>query len=111
MPSSSRLLCIDPQSAVLLENAFFRTGFKNTKPSMANIFGEEIISRTKKVWGMDEEGEISGSYRPTGHPGVSLACCACFAPRRGSSLFAMLTALVRNRRLLQRASYVQAIGE
>ncbi|KLO05641.1 FAD/NAD-P-binding domain-containing protein [Schizopora paradoxa] len=67
----------------------FATGFKNTKPSMANIFGEEIISRTKKVWGMDEEGEISGSYRPTGHPGLWFATGDFFNARVMSKQLAL----------------------
>ncbi len=50
---------------------FNRTGFQNTKPSMEKILGKDIIGKTKPVWGLDEEGEINGSYRPSGHPGVS----------------------------------------
>ena len=35
------------------------------------IFGEDVIDRVHKVYGLDEEGEIRGSYRPCGYPGVS----------------------------------------
>jgi len=56
-----------------VDAVIFATGFQNTKPSMEMTFGKEIIGRTKRVWGMDEEGEISGSYRPTGHPGLWFA--------------------------------------
>lgn len=38
---------------------------------MKQLFGEEI-NKTGPVGGMDEEGEMEGAYRPTGHPGV---CC------------------------------------
>lgn len=31
-----------------------------------------MMDRTKQVWGLDEEGEISGSYRPSGQKGVSM---------------------------------------
>ena len=35
------------------------------------LFGEDVISMTDEVYGLDEEGEIKGSYRPSGYPGVS----------------------------------------
>ena len=34
------------------------------------LFGEEILGKTDEDWGLDEEGEINGSYRPCGFPGV-----------------------------------------
>ena len=36
----------------------------------AELFGEEVIGKTDEVYGLDAEGEIKGSYRPSGHPGV-----------------------------------------
>ncbi len=36
----------------------------------AELFGENVIGKTDEVYGLDEEGEIRGSYRPSGHPGV-----------------------------------------
>ena len=33
-------------------------------------FGSETIDMTDPVWGLDDEGEVRGSYRPSGHPGV-----------------------------------------
>jgi hypothetical protein len=36
------------------------------------LFGKEVIAKTTRPWGLDEEGELKGSYRPSGHPGVSL---------------------------------------
>lgn len=40
---------------------------------MKKIFGNEIIDRTHEVWGLDEEGELRGCYRPSGQPGVSFS--------------------------------------
>jgi len=65
------------------------TGFQNTRPSMEKTFGEEIISRTKKVWGMDEEGEICGSYRPSGHPRLWYATGDFFNARVQSKQLAL----------------------
>lgn len=59
--------------AVHLLNCFpRRTGYANIRESSRKIFGDETIDRTCRVYGLDEEGELRGSYRPTGHPGVSL---------------------------------------
>ena len=38
----------------------------------ANLFGRHVIDKTDEVWGLDDEGEIKGSYRPSGYPGVSM---------------------------------------
>lgn len=38
---------------------------------MRGVFGDATIDRVGPVWGLDEEGELRGCYRPTGHPGVS----------------------------------------
>ena len=34
------------------------------------IFGAEVIEATGRVHGLNAEGEVCGSYRPTRHPGV-----------------------------------------
>lgn len=36
----------------------------------AELLGKDVIDQTETVYGLDEEGEINGSYRPSGHPGV-----------------------------------------
>lgn len=40
-----------------------------------NLFGAEIIDRTCDIWGLDEEGELQGNFRPSGHPGVRVYPC------------------------------------
>jgi hypothetical protein len=35
-----------------------------------HIFGSEVIDRAGSSWGLDQEGELIGAYRPTGQPGV-----------------------------------------
>jgi hypothetical protein len=39
---------------------------------MRGLFGDAVIDQTTTVWGVDEEGEINGCYRPSGYPGVSI---------------------------------------
>lgn len=46
-----------------------RTGFINIRSVMRGIFGD-AIDQAGPAGGMDEEGEMNGAYRPTGHPGV-----------------------------------------
>ena len=48
-----------------------RTGYTNIRDDNRKIFGSDVIDRTTIVWGLDKEGELNGSYRPTGYPGVS----------------------------------------
>ncbi|TCD67151.1 hypothetical protein EIP91_000436 [Steccherinum ochraceum] len=48
----------------------FATGFTNIRDCSRKIFGDEVIDRTGPVYGLDAEGELRGSYRPTGHPGL-----------------------------------------
>ncbi|KAI0638064.1 FAD/NAD-P-binding domain-containing protein [Trametes polyzona] len=50
----------------------FATGFVRMREASAEVLGHEIIDQTDEVYGLDEEGEIRGSYRPSGHPGVRL---------------------------------------
>lgn len=57
---------------VLLPVIHPRTGYRSIRETNEAIFGVEAISRTGPVWGLDEEGELRGCYRPTGHPGVRI---------------------------------------
>ena len=47
------------------------TGYLKIREVTKEILGEDVIDKTDEVYGMDDEGEIQGSYRPCGHPGVS----------------------------------------
>ncbi|KAH7106950.1 FAD/NAD(P)-binding domain-containing protein [Auriculariales sp. MPI-PUGE-AT-0066] len=47
-----------------------KTGYKGIRHTAEQLLGAEAIQGTSQVWGMDEEGEIRGMYRPTGHPGL-----------------------------------------
>ena len=37
---------------------------------MKGVFDPGVIESTKEMWGLDEEDEMCGAYRPTGHPAV-----------------------------------------
>ena len=79
------------------------------------LFGEDVINQTEEVYGLDEEGEIKGSYRPSGHPGV----CPHFlrhyvAPHDAHFAFHSFgspPATFPSRGSCQRLWYVMSIGE
>ena len=74
----------------------------------AALFGEEVIAKTDKVYGIDEEGEIRGSYRPSGYPGVSATDGLSSSPMLTG---AGRTVVVCHRRLLCLPHYVQGPGQ
>ncbi|KAF9806316.1 hypothetical protein IEO21_08722 [Rhodonia placenta] len=50
----------------------FATGYIDPRVSLRELFGADVIDQTDPMWGMDEEGEVLGCYRPSGYPGVKL---------------------------------------
>lgn len=69
--------CVSRTAGIRLANFSerFRTGYQGMRESIRTLMGHETIDRTSPVWGFDEEGEINGVCRPTGHPGVGLNFC------------------------------------
>lgn len=49
----------------------FRTGYESSLEAYKKVFDPALIEQTPHLWGLDEEMEIRGVYRPTPHPGVS----------------------------------------
>lgn len=45
----------------------FSTGFPNMRDTIRPIVGDEIADGLSIVWGFDEQGEINGVFRPSGH--------------------------------------------
>ncbi|KAH8114872.1 FAD/NAD-binding domain-containing protein [Phellopilus nigrolimitatus] len=68
----------------------FATGYQNIRPSVAKIFGADVIGRTQEVWGLDAEGELRGCYRPSGVPGLWYAAGDFFHSRYMSKQLALL---------------------
>ena len=72
------------------------TCFENIRELSKNLLGTDIVDGLSKIWGLDDEGELNGSYRPCGHPGVSASVyITCSWPAVDWSL-----AVVRHRGLL-----------
>jgi putative flavoprotein involved in K+ transport len=53
-----------------------------------NVVGDEVADSLSEVWGLDEEGEIRGIFRPSGHPNLWYSAGAFYNTRYGSRLIA-----------------------
>jgi putative flavoprotein involved in K+ transport len=49
------------------------TGYKNMRETARRVLGDAAADRCGPVWGLDEEGELRGVWRPTGHPSLWFA--------------------------------------
>ncbi|KZT03173.1 FAD/NAD-P-binding domain-containing protein [Laetiporus sulphureus 93-53] len=65
-----RQVIFTDESSEDVDLVIFATGYLDPREDLKQIFGEEIIGSTGPLWGLDDEGEIRGCYRPTGHPGL-----------------------------------------
>jgi hypothetical protein len=45
--------------------------------SMREICGDEVASKVGPVWGMDEEGQLQGVFRHSGHDGLWFGMGMC----------------------------------
>ena len=43
----------------------------NIRDVNEELFGKDVFDKVDQVYGLDDEGEVRGSYRPCGYPGVS----------------------------------------
>ncbi|KAJ7925056.1 FAD/NAD-binding domain-containing protein [Mycena leptocephala] len=57
-------------SSLEVDAVVFATSYENIRDTMRGLFGDAVIDQTTTVWGVDEEGEINGCYRPSGYPGL-----------------------------------------
>ena len=67
----------------------FSTGFPNMRDTIRPIVGDELADRLSTVWGFDEQGEINGLFRPSGHPRLWFMAGGFQQSRWGSKLLAL----------------------
>ncbi|CAL1707713.1 unnamed protein product [Somion occarium] len=65
------------------------TGYRKMREVNTDLFGEDVINRTSQVAGYDEEGELRGAYRPSGHPGLWFAVADFWTTRMYSKHLAI----------------------
>lgn len=46
------------------------TGYKNMRETARRLLGAAEADRCDPVWGLNDDGEMRGVWRPTGHPGL-----------------------------------------
>ncbi|KAL7282322.1 hypothetical protein ACG7TL_003792 [Trametes sanguinea] len=82
-------LVLSDGSELAADVVIFATGFKHMREANRETFGSEVIDQTDEVYGLDEEGEIKGSYRPSGYPGLWFATGDFFVSRFMSKALAL----------------------
>lgn len=83
-------LVFDDGSELAADVIMLSTGYINMQEINKKIFGAEVIEAVGRVHGLDEEGEIYGSYRPTKHPGLWFAGGDFYAARTLSKQLGIL---------------------
>lgn len=54
----------------------FSTGFVgNAKGDVVRIFGKDIASKVEDYWGFNEEGELRGTFKPSGRTSFDSSPC------------------------------------
>ncbi|KAI0750653.1 dimethylaniline monooxygenase (N-oxide-forming) [Daedaleopsis nitida] len=67
----------------------YATGYINIRETNRALFGDKVIDQVKPIYGLDEEGEVKGSYRPSGHHGLWFATGDFFMSRFLSKTLAL----------------------
>ncbi|PGH04839.1 hypothetical protein GX51_03326 [Blastomyces parvus] len=64
-------LMFDDGSELKADIIVLATGFEMSfRPIVARILGADIAAQVEEFWGLDEEGEVRGAWKPIGHPGL-----------------------------------------
>lgn len=48
----------------------YATGYQNMREVARQLFGDDVAGVCPPVWGVDDEGELSGVWRPSGYAGL-----------------------------------------
>lgn len=52
---------------------YLATGYHGVAETARRIVGDDIVANCGPIWGLDDEGELQGVWRPTGQPGLWFA--------------------------------------
>ncbi|MDV6212805.1 FAD-dependent oxidoreductase [Rhodococcus erythropolis] len=67
----------------------FATGWPNMRDTLRPIVGDDVADQLSPVWGLDDEGELRGIFRPSGHPRLWCMAGGFQQSRYGSKLLAV----------------------
>ncbi|KAL5482948.1 hypothetical protein ACEPAI_9543 [Sanghuangporus weigelae] len=87
---TSNGVVLTDDSELEVDAVIFATGYYNIRHSMKKLFGDEVIGKTKEVWGLNEEGELRGCYCRSGYPGLWYAAGDFYCGRYMSKQLAIL---------------------
>ena len=60
-------LVFEDSTKVQANVVVYATGFVgNMRESVRDYFGDGVASQVEDFWGLDEEGELKGAYKPSG---------------------------------------------
>ncbi|KAJ5917683.1 hypothetical protein N7466_011237 [Penicillium verhagenii] len=79
-----RELCLEDGTTLPADVVVLATGYDNMRTTVRKVLGDEIADRCHDVWDLDNEGELRGMWRPSGHPGFwyfggNLALCRIYS--------------------------------
>jgi cation diffusion facilitator CzcD-associated flavoprotein CzcO len=67
----------------------FATGWPNMRDTLRPVVGDDVADGLTTVWGFDEQGEINGLFRPSGHPRLWFMAGGFQQSRYGSKFLAL----------------------
>ncbi|KAI0353540.1 FAD/NAD-P-binding domain-containing protein [Trametes cingulata] len=82
-------LVLSDGSELPADAVIFATGYVHIRDANRALLGDDVIDQTGEVYGLDSEGELKGSYRPSGHPGLWYATGDFFISRFHSKPLAL----------------------
>jgi hypothetical protein len=92
---------ITPKSVVFADGSeleadeiIFATGYENGRTRTRKIFGDEVANKIQPIWGINEQGEIRGVWRRSGHRGFWVAAGSFWLSRYYSKLLAIQIKMV-----------------
>lgn len=97
-------LVFDDGSKLGADVIVFATGFEgNMKVMIRDLFSDDVAAQLDDFWGLDEEGEIRGAFRPSGRE--CILWCAGTHPFQTPAFFCLVFADVYGNRSTTLASW------
>ncbi|KAJ5627946.1 hypothetical protein N7490_010174 [Penicillium lividum] len=98
-----RELYLEDGSTLPADIVVLATGYDNMRTTVRKVLGDEIADRCQDVWDLDNEGELRGMWRPSGHPGFwyfggNLALCRVYSKFLALQIKAVETGLSTGKR-------------
>jgi cation diffusion facilitator CzcD-associated flavoprotein CzcO len=76
-------------SEIEADEIIFATGYANVRSRTRTIFGDSVADKIQPIGGFDEQGEIRGVWRRSGHDGFWVGAGSFYVSRYYSKLLAL----------------------